>query len=87
MERTLTVIEWKRTEGHYVAVLQALSRFQPGSIRQYSRQGFETVLVGRLSGQTDEDWYAIAYDRRELEFDEAREKAKEAAKNLSQMRP
>ncbi|MBI2952974.1 MAG: hypothetical protein HYY30_01565 [Chloroflexi bacterium] len=74
----LRIIEWKRTTTQYVAILQVADRFEAGSIKELKRQGPETILGGILKGTTREDWYALAYDRRELEFDEAREMAKEA---------
>lgn len=72
----LSIIEWKRTSGQYVAVLQAIDRFEPGTIREIEKHGFETVLGGRLRGTDRIEWYALAYDRRELEFDEARDMAR-----------
>ncbi len=74
----LSIIEWKRTPGHYVAVLQVTDRFEPGSIREIEKHGFESVLGGTLRGTTQIDWYALAYDRRELEFDEAKALARQA---------
>lgn len=71
----LRIIEWKRTTTQYVALLQVADRFEPGSIREIERHGPETVLGGLLKGTTKTDWYALAYDRRELDFEEAKEKA------------
>lgn len=71
----LSIIEWKRTSTQYVAILQVIDRFEPGSIRELSKQGFETILGGTLRGTAATDWYALAYDRRELEFEEAKELA------------
>jgi hypothetical protein len=73
----LSIIEWKRTETQYVAILQALDRFEPGSIREIRRQGPEIVLGGTLRGTTRTDWYALAYDRNELEFEEAKALARQ----------
>ena len=72
----LTIIEWKRTTGQFVAVLQAIDRFEPGTIKEIEKHGFETVLGGRLRGTDRIEWYALAYDRRELEFEEARDMAR-----------
>jgi hypothetical protein len=72
----MSIIEWKRTTGQYVAVLQSIDRFEPGTIREIAKRGFETVLGGRLRGTDQVEWYALAYDRRELEFDEARDMAR-----------
>ncbi len=72
----LSIIEWKRTPGQYIAILQVLDRFEAGSIKESERHGFETILGGTLRGTTQTDWYALAYNRRELEFDEARDLAR-----------
>lgn len=72
----LRIIEWKRTTTQYVAILQVADRFEPNSIKELERHGAETILGGILRGTTQTDWYALAYDRRELEFEEAKETAK-----------
>jgi hypothetical protein len=74
----LSIIEWKRTPGQFIAILQVLDRFEAGSIRELEKHGFETVLGGTLRGTTTTDWYALAYNRRELEFEEARTLARQA---------
>lgn len=71
----LRVIEWKRTTTQYVALLQVADRFETGSIREIERHGPETILGGTLKGTTKTDWYALAYDRGELEFEEAKDLA------------
>lgn len=73
---SLSIIEWKRTPGQYVAVLQAIDRFEPGTIKEVEKHRFETILGGRLRGTDRTEWYALAYDRRELDFDEARDMAR-----------
>lgn len=78
MAAPLSIIEWKRTPGQYIAILQALDRFEPGSIREVEKHRFEVVLGGTLRGTMQTDWYALAYDRRELEFEEARTMARQA---------
>lgn len=75
---TLGIQEWKRTSGQYVAILQSLDRFEPGSIREMGKTNGETILGGVLRGTTETDWYALAYDRNEWEFEEARNRAREA---------
>ena len=70
-------MDWKRTSSQYIAILQALDRFEPGSIREVEKHRFETILGGKLRGTNTLDWYALAYDRRELEFDEARDMARQ----------
>lgn len=74
----LRIIEWKRTTTQYVALLQVAERFEPGSIREIERHGPETILGGTLRGTTKTDWYALAYNRRELDFEEAKEMARNA---------
>ncbi len=74
----LRIIEWKRTTTQYVALLQVPDCFEPGSIREIERHGPETVLGGTLRGTMKTDWYALAYDRRELDFEEAKERAHDA---------
>ena len=76
--RPKTIIEWKRTPGQYVAILEQLGQFEANSIRELKKQGPETILVGRRRDSDEEDWYALAYSRYDLEFDEAREMAKAA---------
>lgn len=76
--RPKAVIEWKRTPGQYVAILEPLDQFEPRSIRELKRTGPETILVGTLTQTGKEDWYALAYSRNDLEFDEARTMAREA---------
>lgn len=80
----LRIIEWKRTTTQFVAILQVADRFEPGSIRELERKGPETVLGGTLRGTTKTDWYALAYDRRELDFEEARQMAMRALERYRQ---
>lgn len=79
-----SIIEWKRTTTQYVAILQAADRFDPATIRPLEKNGPETILVGRLRGTNQEDWYALAYDRNELDFDEARDMARARIDELRQ---
>ncbi|MHB1131277.1 MAG: hypothetical protein ACYC4L_02695 [Chloroflexota bacterium] len=69
------IIEWKRTNTQYVAILQVSDRFEPGTIGEIAKEGPETILGGRLVGTSKTDWYALAYSRMELDFDEAKERA------------
>jgi len=78
------IMEWKRTSSQFIAILQALDRFETNSIREVEKHGFETVLGGTLKGTSITDWYALAYDRRELEFDEARTMARETLQRYQQ---
>ena len=72
----LGIIEWKRTSTQYVAILQVADRFETGSIRELEKHGPETVLGGTLRGSNQTDWYALAYSRYELDFDEAKDMAR-----------
>lgn len=72
----LGIIEWKRTSSQYVAILQAMNRFEPGSIREIEKNGLETILGGTLRGTNKVEWYALAYNRSELEFEEAKDMAR-----------
>jgi hypothetical protein len=74
--RPKSVIEWKRTPGQYVAILEPLDAFEARSIRELKRIGPETILVGTLQATGREDWYALAYSRNDLEFEEARTMAR-----------
>jgi len=76
--RPKAVIEWKRTPGRFVAVLEPLTEFEPASIREVKGSGPETILVGTLSQTGQEDWYALAYNRNDYEFDEVRTLARNA---------
>jgi hypothetical protein len=72
---SLGIIEWKRTSGQYVAILQSIDRFEASSIHELSKKNGETILGGTLRGTDTTDWYALAYDRREWDFEEARDRA------------
>jgi hypothetical protein len=71
------IIEWKRTTGQFVAILDAVDRFESGTIREIKRNGPETVLAGTIKGTSNVEWYALAYNRNILEWDEARTMARE----------
>src|SRR5437763_1365778 len=75
---SLGSMDWKRATSQYVAILQALDRFEASSIHEIDKQNGDTILAGTLRGSDETDWYAIAYDRNEYEFDEARIRAKDA---------
>lgn len=76
--RPKAVIEWKRTPGQYVAILEPLDLFEPQSIRELKRTGPETILVGTLRSTGRDEWYALAYSRNDLEYEEARVMARAA---------
>jgi hypothetical protein len=75
---SLGIVDWKRTSSQYVAILQSMDRFETNTIKEVSKKNGETVLAGTLRGTDITDWYAIAYDRNEYEFDEARTRARAA---------
>ncbi|HLG50507.1 MAG TPA: hypothetical protein VKY56_02595 [Chloroflexota bacterium] len=75
---TLGIQEWKRTERQYVAILQSIERFEPGTIREIEKHHGQTILGGVLRGTDVTDWYALAFDRNEWEFEEARALARQA---------
>lgn len=76
--RPKSVIEWKRTPGQFVAILEPLDEFEPRTIRELKRSGPETILVGTIRSSGRDEWYALAYSRHDLEFDEARTLARAA---------
>ena len=82
----LGIIEWKRTSTQYVAILQVADRFEPGSIREIERHEHEIILGGTMRGTNTTDWYALAYSRQELEFDEAKDMARQTVERYRQMR-
>jgi hypothetical protein len=84
---SLGILEWKRTSGQYVAILQSMDRFDKSTIKELSKQNGETVLAGVLLGTDITDWYAIAYDRNEYEFDEARLRARAALDRYRETNP
>lgn len=70
------IIEWKSTSERYVAIVQSAERFEPNSLREIRRGPLESWIVGRLKGTVREDLYALGFSRAELEYGEARERAK-----------
>jgi|DewCreStandDraft_1066081.scaffolds.fasta_scaffold01064_27 hypothetical protein len=78
------ILEWKRTTTQYVAILERLDRFEPGSIREIARRGPETILGGVLRTTGELDWYALAYSRQEVDFAEARALAQAALERYRQ---
>jgi hypothetical protein len=64
-----------------------MERFDKTTIKELSKQNGETVLAGILLGTDITDWYAIAYDRNEYEFDEARTRARAALDRYRETNP
>ncbi len=72
----LSIIEWQRTQGQYVAVLQTLDHFTPNTLKRIPLGRGESVVTGQLKGSVRRDWYALAYNRQDMDFEEARQRAK-----------
>ncbi|MHB0870470.1 MAG: hypothetical protein ACYC66_04845 [Chloroflexota bacterium] len=72
----LSIIRWQQTQGKYVGVIQDQQRFKPETLRQREVGQGATVLVGELVGTYQKEWYCITFPKEELEFEEARERAR-----------
>ena len=83
---TLGIQEWKRTERQYVAILQSMDRFEAGTIHEIEKNKGEIVLGGLIRGTDETDWFALAYDRNEWDFDEARARARQALERYRTVR-
>jgi hypothetical protein len=70
------ILEWKSTGERYIAIVQAMDRFDPSTLHEVKRSPDETWIVGRLKDDEREDLYAIGLRRMTLEYAEARERAK-----------
>lgn len=77
------IIEWKSTGERYIAIVQAMERFEPSTFREVPRGPYETWVVGRLKGTTREDLYAIGLKRTAMEYGEARERARAAVDQVN----
>lgn len=82
----ITIIRWQQTQGNYVAILQAVDRFKPHSIRQKKVGRDATVLEAELVDTGQRDWYCISLPKEEMEFEEARERAKTIVDTENQRR-
>lgn len=69
-----------------MAVVQALDRFDPASLRELKRSRDEAWVVGRLRNSIQEDLYAIGLRRAALDYSEARERAQEAVQRFNELR-
>lgn len=76
MMQRLSILRWQQTQGNYVAILQSLDRFKPNSIRPKRVGRDATVLEAELLGTAQRDWYCISFPKEEMEFEEARERAR-----------
>ena len=72
----LSVIRWQQTQGKYVGILQDAQQFKADTLKPRSVGNLATVLVGELVGTYRTEWYCITFPKEELEFEEARDRAK-----------
>lgn len=82
----LSIIRWQQTQGKYVGILQAPERFKPNSLRAREIARGATVLEGELLGTFQKDWYCISFPKEDMDFDEARERARELLERENQRR-
>lgn len=82
----LSIIRWQQTQGQYVAMLQGAERFKANTIQPKAIDKLTTVLLGELVGSYQKDWYCITFPKEEMEFDEARERAKALLDKENQLR-
>ncbi|MGQ9676633.1 MAG: hypothetical protein ACUVX1_13305 [Chloroflexota bacterium] len=68
----LSIMRWQQTQTQYIGVIQTIDRFKPGSLKVHDLGRGESVIVGELAGTYRKDWYALAYNRADMDFDEAR---------------
>lgn len=85
MQRLL-ILRWQQTQGKYVGTLELLERFTPGSLKPKQVTGGATVVVGELAGTFQKDWYCISFPKEEMEFEEARERARALVEMENQRR-
>ncbi len=72
----LSIIRWQQTQGRYVGVIQDAQRFKPETLKPKSVGEGATVLIGELVGSYQKEWYCISFPKEEMEFEEARERAR-----------
>lgn len=73
--RRLSVINWQRTQTQYIGVIQTVDRFIPNSLKVKNMGRGESVIVGEIAGTHEKDWYALAYNKVDMDFDEAHDRA------------
>jgi len=71
----LSIMQWQRTSSQYIGILQSLDNFVPGTIKIHRLGPGESVLVGTLARGGRKDWYALAYDKADMDFEDARSRA------------
>ncbi|MGE5618760.1 MAG: hypothetical protein ACM3US_05830 [Sphingomonadaceae bacterium] len=72
----LSIIRWQQTQGKYVGILQDQQRFKPETLRPVEVGQGATVLVGELVDTFQREWYCITFPKEEMEFEEARDRAR-----------
>jgi len=63
-----------------------MDRFEAGTIHEIEKNKGEIVLGGLIRGTDETDWFALAYDRNEWDFDEARARARQALERYRTVR-
>lgn len=82
----LSIIRWQQTQGQYVGVIQDIQRFKPETLKPKPVGNMTTVVVGELVGGYQRDWYCVTLPKEEMEFDEARERARALVDEENQRR-
>jgi len=82
----LSIIRWQQTQGKYVGVLQAQDRFNPSTLKARANIHGATILEGELVGVGQKEWYCISFPKEEMEFEEARERARSLVEMENQLR-
>ena len=73
--RRLSIISWQRTQSQFIGIIQSLDHFVPDSLKVRSLSNGESVIIGEIVGTREKDWYAVAYNKADMDFDEARHRA------------
>ena len=82
----LSIIRWMQTQSQYVALLDASERFRLDSLKRHKLGLGETLLVAERTQGLGRDWYALAYEKEDMEFEEARSRAIETVAAENQRR-
>lgn len=72
----LSIIRWQQTQGKYVGILLDVQQFKPDTLKPKPVGKLAMALVGELVGTYQREWYCITFPKDELEFEEARERAR-----------
>lgn len=82
----LSIIRWQQTQGKYVGILQSQDRFNPSTLKARANIHGATILEGELVGVGQKEWYCISFPKEEMEFEEARERARSLVEMENQLR-